>query len=101
MATSVSAWLNAGLLYRGLRRDGVLRFAPGLGAALSRLLLACLAMGALLLWLDSPVEQWVAWGWQQRALNMAVVCGSGFACYLVVHLLLGTRLADLRSPRIS
>ncbi len=101
LATSASAWLNAGLLYRGLRREGVLQRAPGRVVVLSRLILSCLAMAAILVWLDSPVEQWAAWNWLQRALNMSLLCFAGLFSYVVVHLLLGTRLADLRSPRIS
>ena len=101
LATSASAWLNAGMLYSRLRRDGVLQFAPGLGASLLRLGLACLAMGAVLLWLGAPVSQWIDWGWQQRALQMALLCGAGLLTYLAVHILLGTRPGHLRSPRVS
>ncbi len=44
LATSLSAWLNAGMLYRGLRRDGTLTASPGVVLATKRVLCALVAM---------------------------------------------------------
>ena len=56
LATAISAWLNAGLLARGLRRDDLLRPDAQLKRRLPRILGASLAM-ALGLWLAAP---WLA-----------------------------------------
>ncbi|QFU77747.1 murein biosynthesis integral membrane protein MurJ [Halioglobus maricola] len=98
LATSASAWLNAGLLLRGLRRDGVFVFQPGWAAYSRRLVVATLAMAVAVSWLVGPAEQWLAWGWQARSLQIAIVCGAGIAAYIATHLLLGTRLRHLRAP---
>ncbi len=98
LATSVSAWLNAGLLLRGLLREDVYRFQPGWGRYALRLGLATLAMVFAAWWLSPPVDTWLAWGWAERTLRVAVVCGGGGLAYLLAHLALGTRLAQLRSP---
>lgn len=98
LATSVAAYLNAGLLLRGLLRDGVFIFQPGWGAYGGRLLAATAAMVAAVLWLCPPTETWVAWSLQQRVWWLALTCGAGGVAYLGVHIALGTRLSHLRTP---
>jgi putative peptidoglycan lipid II flippase len=98
LATSVAAFLNAGLLLRGLLRDGVYRAHGGWSGYTWRLVLATLAMTATLLWLNHEISQWLAWDWQRRALEMAQLCAAGAGAYLLVHLLLGTRFRHLRTP---
>ncbi len=102
LATSLAAWLNAGLLYRGLRREGLL-----LGASRDRLfrtiriVLAIVAMlGAL--WLCLPASDW----WQNavalhRGLAMAVMVIVGGLAYVATLLCLGIRPRDLKSPVAS
>lgn len=98
LATSVAAFLNAGLLLRGLLRDGVYQTHPGWRGYITRLLLSTLAMAATLLWLNYETPQWLAWGWQQRAWELGLLCTAGAGTYLLVHLLLGTRFRHLRTP---
>ena len=70
LATSVAAYLNAGFLWRGLRRAGVYRFDPAWRAFLPRLLAATAAMLLPLLWLSPPAAVWLPgagssapWSW--------------------------------------
>jgi putative peptidoglycan lipid II flippase len=98
LATSVAAYLNAGLLLRGLLHSGVFRFQPGWGRYTARLLLATMGMAAVVLVLTPELSAWLGWGWQRRALEMALISGSGIAVYLAVHLLSGTRLRHLLAP---
>ncbi|MEH6582008.1 MAG: murein biosynthesis integral membrane protein MurJ [Halioglobus sp.] len=99
LATSLSAYLNAGLLLRGLVRDGIYRFQPGWLVYSSRLLAATAAMAAVLWFLLPAPALWLDWSWQQRAWEMAQLCGLGGLAYLVIHLLGGTRLRHLRNPQ--
>jgi putative peptidoglycan lipid II flippase len=98
LATSVAAYINAGLLLRGLVRERVYRMQPQVGRYVLRLVLATAAMWIVIASLVSEPAQWLAWRWDQRALQMALVCIAGIATYVVVHLLLGTRLHHLRAP---
>lgn len=98
LATSVAAWLNAGLLWRGLRRAGVYAFQPGWLAYGARLLLASAAMALVVVLLTPDKAVWLEWSWQQRALRMSGICIAGGMAYASVHLLLGTRLRHLRAP---
>ncbi|MFT5709780.1 MAG: putative peptidoglycan lipid II flippase [Halioglobus sp.] len=98
LATSVSAWLNAGLLLRGLLREGVYHFQAGWGAYLLRLLAATTAMAGVVLFLVSDSVSWLAWSWDVRAGQMALVCGAGVVAYFLVHWVTGSRLQHLRAP---
>ena len=71
LATSVSAWLNATLLYRGLRRDAVLLESPLLFKWIMQILLASAAMVMVLLWMMPEGALWAEWSWWQRALQAA------------------------------
>jgi putative peptidoglycan lipid II flippase len=94
LATSLSAWLNAGLLLRGLRRGEVLVFQPGWGRFLGRLLASCGAM-AVALWLLLPdFADWQGWSWWERALELGLLVAAGLAAYLGCQALLGTRPGD-------
>jgi len=98
LATSLAAFLNAGLLLRGLLRDGVYRVHGGWGGYTLRLGLATAAMTAVLLVLNHGSAHWLGWDWHRRALELALLCGAGAVTYLCVHMLLGTRLRHLRTP---
>ncbi|MAT92358.1 MAG: murein biosynthesis integral membrane protein MurJ [Halioglobus sp.] len=98
LATSLAAWINAGLLLRGLQRERVYRVQPGWAVHGSRLLLATVAMCLAVWLLVPPVADWVAWSWRQRALSMLLLSLAGLSVYLLVHLALGSRPRHLRSP---
>jgi putative peptidoglycan lipid II flippase len=98
LATSVAAWLNAGLLLRGLLREGVYRFAQGWAPYIARLAVATLAMACLVLYLSAQSSEWLMWSWHTRVTQMALLCGAGVISYIFVHLLTGTRFGQLRAP---
>lgn len=100
LATSLSAWLNAALLYRGLRQSGVYRPEPGWPLFWTRLLAAAVAMAGLLWWLqgylDSVGVVLNAGAALERAGWLAVLVASGAGCYFLCLLLLGLRPRHLR-----
>ena len=98
LATSVAAWLNAGLLLRGLLREDVYRFARGWAPYIARLAAATLAMACLVSYLSEQSSQWLMWSWHTRVAQMALLCSAGVTSYLLVHVLTGTRLGQLRAP---
>jgi putative peptidoglycan lipid II flippase len=98
LATSCAAWLNAGLLLRGLRKADVFVFQPGWLAYSGRLLAATAAMVVAVLLLGQDTESWLSWTWQRRALETALVCSAGIGAYLATHIIAGTRMRHLRAP---
>lgn len=99
LATSASAWLNAGLLLRRLRAEDVFHFQPGWGRFVLRLLLSTALMGVVAWSLVPGVPELAAMGALHRALAIALVCGGGGLAYLACQVALGARLDQLRTPR--
>ncbi|MGI9274897.1 MAG: murein biosynthesis integral membrane protein MurJ [Endozoicomonas sp.] len=96
LATTLSAFLNAGLLYRGLRHAKVFRPEPGWWLYALRLTLASGCMAAVLLFLEGDTQQWLDWSLWQRAGQMAQIVAAGLAVYGVTLLLSGVRIRHFR-----
>ena len=96
LATTLSAYLNAGLLYRGLRRQGI--YTPdGDGKwILSRILLALAVMGGLLYWGAPALEQWHIKGLWERVWSLSAWITAGAATYVLVLVVSGLRPRHLR-----
>ncbi|MGD9983109.1 MAG: murein biosynthesis integral membrane protein MurJ [Porticoccaceae bacterium] len=98
-ATALAAWVNAGLLLRGLLRAGVYR--PGrewrrFGTLLG---IANLAMLLCLLVLRDVWGDWIALAFWPRVGALMVVCAAGLSVYIGALLAGGLRLRDLREVR--
>jgi len=94
-ATAISAFINAGQLYHGLRKDGVHRPEPGWGVLFLRILLANGLMG-LVLWLGSgDLEQWFHLRAWHRVAELALWIGVGVLVYFGTLFATGVRLGDL------
>jgi putative peptidoglycan lipid II flippase len=95
LATTCSAFINAGLLFRGLRRDGVLQLQPGWALMFGRVLLASVAMAALLLWGTGDLSDWLQWGLWQRVGQLLLWVGLGMVVYGGGLLVMGVRVREL------
>lgn len=96
LATSLSAWLNGYLLWRGLRKEGAWKSQPGWPKFLVQLAVANGVLAAVILWLNEPVGQWLAFGGLQRASEMAILVVSGALAYFVALALVGVRVRQFR-----
>lgn len=98
LATAVSAFINAGLLFRGLRREGVYRPEPGWWAFALKIAAATAVMGGLLWWLGGELDLWLQAKLPERGLRLgALICGAGIV-YFALLPLLRVPLRLLRSP---
>jgi len=91
LATALSGWLHAGLLYHRLVREGHYRRAPGWGLLALRVGLATAAMAAVLTWFAGPAATWGTLGWRDKAPILAALIGGGGVTYLVALVLTGLR----------
>jgi putative peptidoglycan lipid II flippase len=98
LATAMAAYVNAGLLYRGLRRSAV--YLPAAGwprlwfrYGMVNLAMALTLIGLLMLWSD-----WQVWLWWQRIGYLAMTCAAGGTVYLIGLWLVGVRPREFRSP---
>jgi putative peptidoglycan lipid II flippase len=96
LATSVAAVANAWLLWRGLRRDGVVGVTRGWSVLLARLLLANAAMVVFLMQLSRPLAWWLESSLMHRSVWLGLTIAGGAIVYFLSLLLVGTRPAQLR-----
>lgn len=96
LATSLSAFVNAGLLYKGLRRKGVFEPLPGWMSYIVRLIVANVIMGLVLYFVLLHIGSWSALAVAERILYMAGVCVCGLCVYVAGLLLMGMKLRDFK-----
>ena len=96
LATTVSAFVNAGLLFRGLRRDGRMASMPGWVVYLARVVIAALAMTAFLVAMSPTLEWWLAAGVGNQVLQLTLLIAAGAAIYFGVLFASGLRLGHLK-----
>lgn len=92
----MAAVLNAALLYRGLRKDGVIDHGPGWGILLLRVVIANAAMIAVLLALHRSANWWIAAQLTDRVGWLCVSVGAGAGIYFTSLVVLGLRPAQFR-----
>ena len=98
LATTLSAFLNAGLLLRGLITRGVFRPRPGWGGFLARVLAGNLVLGAILWVARGDPVAWLEAEAASRAVRLCTVIVSGMVVYALVMLGLGIRSRHLEAP---
>jgi len=91
LATSLAAFLNAGLLLGGLRKEGVFDFQPGWGVFLLRLLLANAALGLFLISFSGAWQDWTTWEMIPRILRLSVLVVGGMLVYSLMLFAAGIR----------
>ena len=96
LAISVSAILNAWLLYRGLRRDNVLRHFSGWGKLSGQVVAAIVLMTLCLVIMERPLDWWVAATVIDRLIWLSASVFAAMVVYFAVLLLLGLRPSNLR-----
>ncbi len=96
LATSVAAMLNAALLYRGLRRDGVVVHGRGWWALLLRLVAGNAAMLLTLFSLSRPLDWWLGAAPLLRAGWLGLTITAAAAAYFAALWLSGMRISQLR-----
>jgi len=91
LATSLSAFINAGLLLRALRADGTYRPAPGWGGYGLRVAGAVAVMSFVLLALTAEQSIWSANDASGRAMLLAELVAAGTVSYFAAAYLFGIR----------
>lgn len=101
LATALASYVNAGLLFRHLRKAGVYQPATGWRKLLLQMLFAVVSMSIVLIWGVPEASAWSDMSGSQRALEISLWIGAGVAVYLVALRLSGMRLSVLRAPVVK
>jgi putative peptidoglycan lipid II flippase len=95
LATSLSAFIQVGLLYWLLRKQAVYKPEPGWYRYIAKIVVAALLMCLLLDYYVVDVSQWLAWGVLDRVAQLALWVFAGAACYILALWVMGMRLRDM------
>ena len=95
LASSAAAYLNAGLLFRGLRKRKVYVPERGWIRVWAAVMLACITMAALLLFMTHDVDGWLQAGLVLRVRNLALTIAFGVIIYVFVCMVTGLKKHDL------
>jgi len=93
---AVGAWYNSTMLYRGLRRQGVLHHASGWGRMLWQVAAGNVVMVAFLWLVAGDTQRWIEMGAWSRAQWMTLLVVGGGGLYFGTLYLLGMRVHELR-----
>ena len=96
LATSCSAFLNAFLLWRGLRLKGIYQGGKGWVYFVFRLLLSVAVMAMFLVWVTPDLAHWLSLSSFDRVMALLVICILGALVYFLSMAALGMRLRDFR-----
>ncbi|MBL39580.1 MAG: murein biosynthesis integral membrane protein MurJ [Xanthomonadales bacterium] len=97
LASSVSAWLNALLLWRSLARQGLAPAFPW--RDLARILVGGLTMVLALYWLVPPTADWLEMSLHVRVAWLSAAVAGGAGIYALALFVAGIRPSTLARPR--
>jgi putative peptidoglycan lipid II flippase len=100
LATSLGAFINAGLLLHKLFKDRIYQPASGWWLFSTRIMMATVCM-SLLLYFLVDASLWNHWKFADRAFNLlkAIIAGSGI--YLLVLMLTGLKIQHFMGAGIK
>ncbi|MDR1368209.1 MAG: polysaccharide biosynthesis C-terminal domain-containing protein, partial [Candidatus Accumulibacter sp.] len=97
LSIGLSGYLNAALLYRGLRRNGSYTPQPGWAAFYAKLAAALAVMGTSLWWMGGDAESWLApASAAERAIRLSQTVVLGASVSFSALWAAGFRLADFK-----
>ncbi|MEM7027385.1 MAG: murein biosynthesis integral membrane protein MurJ [Pseudomonadota bacterium] len=98
LATSLSAFLQAYLLFRILKKEQVYRVKKDWSLFLLKVLIGISIMGTFVAYGAGQISDWFAWSLAQRLQNILLWVGAGIVIYLIVMTSLGIRWRDMTAP---
>ncbi len=96
IATTLSATLNAWLLYRGLKSQGVYELPVNTLVFMGKLLFSASVMAGVVYLLSSDFETWLVMGFSEQIQQLIMCVAAGVITYLVMIILLGIRFSDFK-----
>ena len=96
LATSISAYINAMMLYNGLRNNAIYQPQAGWIAWLFRICLATIAMAAVIIWLNPDAIQWSQWSLSERLSKLSIIIIASAFVYFILLWMQGLRPGQLK-----
>jgi len=97
LATTLSAYINAILLYSGLCDKAIFRPQDGWLAWLFRICIAAIGMAAVIIWLNVDAIQWSQWQLSERLSQLGIIIASAAIVYFALLWLQGLRPDQMKN----
>ena len=101
LATTLSATVNAFLLYQGLKRQSVYRLSGQSAFFILRLMLSAAVMAAVVYYLSPDFAAWLAMDFYQQVIKLVFCILAGMASYFAAIMLLGVRFKDFKVQSLA
>lgn len=96
LATSLAAWLNAGLLLLTLYRQNIYQLQQGWRKFSLQLFLANTALCIFCFFISPPVETWLNWNWQLRVSHLTILMVGAMLIYFGILRMLGLKWQEFK-----
>jgi len=96
LATTLSATLNAWLLYRGLKASGVYELSAKTLLFIGKLVLSAAVMAVVVYLLSEDFDVWLAMDFLEQVQQLSLCIVLGVVSYLTMIIILGIRLNDFK-----
>ena len=96
IATTLSATLNAWMLYRGLKAAGIYHLSSTTKLFIVKLIAAAIVMAAVVYQLSADFDVWLVMGFVEQIIQLIICISLGMLSYFSVVFLLGVRLGDFK-----
>ena len=101
MATTLSATLNAFLLYRGLKKDGVFAISRKTLWFFTKLLAASAMMAVAIMYIQPSQSEWFAMAFTQQLAHVSGLISGGVVVYFVLLWLMRVKVGDFKVDKNS
>lgn len=96
IATTMSATLNAFLLYQGLKKGGVYTLTPDAWSFIARVFVSASVMACVVYYISPDFDVWLEMSTSQQFIKLITCIGLGVVSYFITIVLLGIRLHDFK-----
>ena len=95
LATTCSAYCNAGLLALALKRESYLTLDNGFWCLTFKMILATTVMSLLIFLFKPALSEWTDWSWIARLMELFILIVPAILCYGALLWIMGIRRANL------
>ena len=96
IATTMSATLNAWMLYRGLKQANIYHISINTKIFIGKLMLAASVMAAVVYQLSADFKVWLSMAFLEQIFQLVLCISVGCLTYFIMIFLLGIRLGDFK-----
>ncbi len=96
IATTMSATLNAWMLYRGLKQANIYHISTNTKIFIGKLMFAAGVMAAVVYQLSADFNVWLSMAFLEQIFQLVLCISVGCLSYFIMIFLLGIRLGDFK-----